>query len=184
MHFHAPSGRTAAGWPTSSLAVCLVAVTAVVLGRGGRRCLSTRTKARPCSCLRIGKPCSRVRPPLAWQPGSNDPRQLYRLLDAPAQPLPGRLRTLAGRLSAPARSIGTGRRAGSQNSAAGALPDDGLLVAARFGPAALFPLSLLLIFQAGTRLGGRALGCLAALLLASSALVLIAYPPRDGGRRQ
>jgi hypothetical protein len=109
---------------------------------------------------------------LAWQPNSKDPRQLYRLLDAPlGRYLVGFSRSLAGYLPLPVDWNWS--QTWDQNRKTGALPEESLLVAGRFGEAALFPLSLLLIFQAGTRLGGRALGCLAAVLLASSALALI-----------
>lgn len=60
-----------------------------------------------------------------------------------------------------------------QNQAAGALPSEGQLTAARFGPAALFPFSLVLMYLTGIRLGGRPTGWIAAVLLACNALVLL-----------
>jgi hypothetical protein len=109
---------------------------------------------------------------LVWQPDSKDPRQLYRLLDAPlSRYLVGFARSMAG--NAPLSVDWNWSQSWDQNNAAGALPSDGLLNAGRFGPAALFPLSLLLIFQAGSRLGGRPTGFLAALFLAANALVLL-----------
>jgi hypothetical protein len=109
---------------------------------------------------------------LEWQPNSKDPRQIYRLLDAPlSRYLVGFSRSLAGYL--PMEVDWNWSQTWEQNRKAGALPDESLLTAGRLGEAALFPLSLLLIFQAGTRLGGRTLGCIAVVVLASSALALI-----------
>jgi hypothetical protein len=107
---------------------------------------------------------------LAWQPEITDPRQLYRLLDAPlSRNLIGASRWIAGLPALPADwnwSLNW-----EQNRLAGALPDAGLLSAGRFGEAVLFPLSLLLLYLTGLRLGGKVLGWSAMLLLAANALV-------------
>ncbi len=107
---------------------------------------------------------------LAWQPDANDPRQLYRLLDAPlCRYLVGFSRWIAG--LAPLPVDWNWSLSWDQNGQAGALPDAGLLATGRFSQAALFPFSLLLLYLTGLRLGGKVLGWSAMLLLASSALV-------------
>ncbi len=109
---------------------------------------------------------------LAWQPNSNDPRQLLRLLDAPlGRYLSGFSRWINGYPSLPVDwNWGASFWANQQS---GALPEPGLLTASRLGPAALFPFSLLLMYLTGLRLGGRGLGWLCLLLLATNALVLL-----------
>ena len=60
-----------------------------------------------------------------------------------------------------------------ENRQAGALPSAHLLLAGRLGIAMLTPVSVLLLFLTGRRLGGERVGWLAALLLAGNALVLL-----------
>lgn len=109
---------------------------------------------------------------LAWQPEISDLRQTYRLLDAPlSRNLAGIARWLSGQ--APLAVDWNWAWSWDQNQAAGALPGSNLLIASRFGSAALFPLSLLLLYLTGYRLGGRFLGWSSLLLMASSALILI-----------
>jgi 4-amino-4-deoxy-L-arabinose transferase-like glycosyltransferase len=59
------------------------------------------------------------------------------------------------------------------NQRRGAVPSAGLLHAARLASTALVALSLIPLFLAGRRLGGTSTGLLAALLLATDALVLL-----------
>lgn len=111
---------------------------------------------------------------LAWQPQPTDTlRQTYRLLDAP----------LARNLIAIGRILNRNQPAltadwdwsadWQENQRAGALPNEALLLTARCAIAALFPLSLLLIFACGLRLGGQPTAWIASLLFAGNALVLL-----------
>lgn len=109
---------------------------------------------------------------LAWQPEISDLRQTYRLLDAPmSRNLAGAARWVSGQ--APLAADWNWAWSWEQNQAAGALPDSKLLITSRFGSASLFPLSLLLLYLTGYRLGGRFLGWSSLLLMASSALILL-----------
>ena len=109
---------------------------------------------------------------LAWRPGPSDPRQTLRLLDAPlGRYLVGAARWIAGDPALPVDWNWSDTW--EKNRQAGALPDPGLLLAGRLGPAILFPFSLFLLYWTGVRLGGGFLGLSAALLLGSNALLLL-----------
>ncbi len=110
---------------------------------------------------------------LGWQPQrSGDLRQRYRLLDAPVtRYLLGAGRSLAGLPPLPADW--DWGKTWAQNAAAGALPSEALLRAGRAAIAALFPLTLTLLYLAGNALGGRRVGLLAALLLGLHPLALV-----------
>ncbi len=110
---------------------------------------------------------------LAWTPGSNsDPRQQYRLLDAPlTRDLIGIGRLVTG---LPAlKADWNWSLSWDQNSAAGALPSDNMLQAARFSVVWLFPLSLMFTYLAAKKLIDRQVGLIALVLLAANALVLL-----------
>lgn len=109
---------------------------------------------------------------LAYQPGNPNIRQNYRLLDPPlVRYLVGAARATAG---FPALvSDWNWSLTWVENERNGALPDQDLLTAGRFGPALLFPFSLFLIYLSGWRFGGRFLGWTSMLLLASNSLVLL-----------
>lgn len=110
---------------------------------------------------------------LSFDPGKQaDPRQRYRLLDAPLT------RYL----------LGLGRRLGGldplavdwdwsqdwgQNQRAGALPSPQLLWYGRLMVALLLPLTMVFIYLIGLRVAGKWTGWLAALLLGSHSLVLL-----------
>jgi len=109
---------------------------------------------------------------MAWQPNLSDARQTQRLLDAPLTRYAiGAARWISGYAALPVDWNWS--LTFDANQQAGALPDSGLLTASRFGPAAFFPFSLLLIYLTGLKLGGRGLGWLSMLLLATNALVLL-----------
>jgi 4-amino-4-deoxy-L-arabinose transferase-like glycosyltransferase len=110
---------------------------------------------------------------LSWSiQKTNDPRQNYRLLDAP----------LTRDLIAFGRAIvqveptavdwnwsGTW----SQNEQAGALPSTAQLLTARFSVAWLFPFTLILMYLIGKKAAGPRFGLLALVALAGNALVLL-----------
>ena len=109
---------------------------------------------------------------LAFQESDKSIRQRYRLIDPPlGRYLVGISRSLAG-FSA-VNVDWDWSLTWDENNKAGALPSQNLLNAARYGPAALFPFSLLLMYLTGWRLGGRFLGWTAMLFLATNALVLL-----------
>ncbi len=109
---------------------------------------------------------------LGYQSNDTGLQQQYRLLDPPlGRYLIGISRSLAG--YSPPSADWDWALTWEENNRAGALPSPDSLTAARFGPAALFPFSLLLIYLAGWRLGGRFLGWSSMLLLATNALVLL-----------
>lgn len=109
---------------------------------------------------------------LGWQPSSLDPRQAYRLLDAPlARYLIGAGRSLAG-LPALPLDWDWGKT-WAENRAAGALPNPALLLVSRLSVAWLIPLALVLVGQSGREIGGPWAAWLAVLLLATHALLLL-----------
>ena len=110
---------------------------------------------------------------MAWQPAqSGDAVQRYRTLDAPlGRYLVGFGRWLSGRPPLPVDW--DWGQTWQQNQQAGAMPNTGLLLAGRYSLAALLPMSMLLLFFTGRRLGSDLIGWAAALLLVSNALVLM-----------
>jgi len=110
---------------------------------------------------------------LGWQPEhSGELRQRYRLLDAPVtRYLLGAGRALHGLPPLPADWDWS--KTWAQNAAAGALPSAALLTAGRAAIAALFPLTLALLYLSGCALGGRRVGLLAVLLLGLHPLALV-----------
>lgn len=110
---------------------------------------------------------------MAWDPAKEaDLRQRYRELDAPlTKYLLGMARSLAGEAALPADWDWS--QDWETNRQSGALPSTALLRAGRMGITLLLPLSMLLLFLAGQRVGGLCTGLLAAILLGSSALVLL-----------
>jgi 4-amino-4-deoxy-L-arabinose transferase-like glycosyltransferase len=110
---------------------------------------------------------------LGWQPSlSGDLHQRYRELDAPlTRYLIGVGRSIAG---LPALPVDWNWSLSWQaNQAAGALPDESLLLAGRYAIAALFPFTLLLIYWSARTLGSKGYAALSALFLAGNALVLL-----------
>lgn len=103
----------------------------------------------------------------------DDPRQNYRLLDAPLTRLSiGIARQLAGGL--PALPLDWDwALTWDENLAAGTFPSPGLLLVGRYATGSLALLALIFLYQAGKRLGGWWLGFLAAALLALNALYLL-----------
>ncbi len=110
---------------------------------------------------------------LFWSPSrEGDTRQKYRELDAPlARDLIGAGRTIAGLPALPADWDWT--QTWDANQAAGALPDPRLLLVGRLSVAILFPASLYFLYKSGAAIGGRLMGWISLILLASNALVLL-----------
>lgn len=101
-----------------------------------------------------------------------DARQRYRLLDAPLGRLTiGVARRLAGYAALPVDW--NWQRTWEVNVAAGALPDDGLLLAGRLGTSLLGLLALVCLYQAGRRMDRPLTGLLAAGFLGLNALYLL-----------
>ena len=101
-----------------------------------------------------------------------DPRQTYRLLDAPlTRYLLGVGRSLAGLSALPAGWDWAKTWQG--NASAGALPDQPLLNTGRLSLTLLLPFSLIFIYLAACSIRGKLSGFLAALLLGTNALVLL-----------
>lgn len=99
-------------------------------------------------------------------------RQNYRLLDAPLS----RWLIGLGRLIAGESALTTDwdwSKTWEQNQAAGALPDQNLLITARFSVAWLFALTLLFGYRAGMLIGGSTMGGVMIGLLSINALVLM-----------
>jgi len=116
----------------------------------------------------IGNPAS-----LFWDPSRNsDPRQLYRLLDAPLSlDLIGIGRSI---INLPATPVDWNwSLSWADNVQAGALPAPNLLQTARLSVDWLFPASLLLIYLSGKKIAGVRLGLIALVLLAGNSLVLL-----------
>ncbi|HVP21265.1 MAG TPA: hypothetical protein VMS73_05330 [Anaerolineaceae bacterium] len=110
---------------------------------------------------------------LAWSPAkSGDPRQLYRLLDAPlTRWMIGIGREFTGQ---PALLVDWNwSQSWAENASAGALPGSGLLQASRLSVAWLFPFSLFLVYMVGIKISGVRTGFIALILLATNALVLL-----------
>jgi 4-amino-4-deoxy-L-arabinose transferase-like glycosyltransferase len=110
---------------------------------------------------------------MAWESMKQvDLRLHYRMIDAPiTRYLLGLGRRIAG-MSALSADW-SWRASWEANQLAGALPSEQLLLAGRLAVTLLFPLSLLLIYLIGRRMGGETGGLLAALLLGSNALILL-----------
>ncbi len=102
----------------------------------------------------------------------NDPRQRYRLLDAPlTRDMIGI--GLAAQGLRPLPSDWNWSATWEENQASGALPSARQLDAARLSVAILFPLTLLFAYGTGAALGGRLGGWAMLLLLASNSLILL-----------
>ena len=110
---------------------------------------------------------------MAWDPAKEaDPRQRYRELDAPlTRYLLGLARSIAGEAALPVDWDWSENW--EANRLSGALPSPALLQAGRLGITLLLPLSMFLLFLSAWRAGGIFTGLLAAILLGSSALVLL-----------
>lgn len=110
---------------------------------------------------------------LFWdQEKAGDLEQHYRLIDAPlTRYLIGFARQICG--LQPLSADWDWSQNWEQNKAAGALPSTQLLMCGRLAITFLIPLSLFLIYKIGTALQGRLLGMIAAVLLGTSALVLL-----------
>ncbi len=109
---------------------------------------------------------------MAWQPSSNDARQLYRTLDAPM----GRYLVGFGRWAAglpPLTVDWDWSQTWEENNLAGALPPANLLTAGRVVMTALLPFSLLFLFLSARKVANERTAWIAAFLLASNALVLL-----------
>ncbi len=102
----------------------------------------------------------------------DDPRQRYRLLDAPLTRLAiGLARRLAGYAALPVDWDWA--LSWDENAAAGALPEPGLLLAGRLAPATLALLGLYFLYRAGRRMDRPLTGLLAAGFLGLNALYLL-----------
>ena len=102
----------------------------------------------------------------------DDPRQSYRLLDAPlTRYLLGAGLGIAG--LQPVAQDWDWSRTWDENRSAGALPEARQLLAGRLAVALTLPLSLIMIYICGQYLGGIWAGLLATLLLCLHALVLL-----------
>lgn len=110
---------------------------------------------------------------LAYNPETpEDPRQRYRLLDAPLTRLAiGFSRRLAGYPALPVDWDWT--LTWEQNAAAAALPSPGLLLAARLATSSLALLGLVFLYLAGRRMDRPLTGLLAAGFLGLNALYLL-----------
>ena len=110
---------------------------------------------------------------MAWDPTKEaDPRQRYRELDAPlTRYLLGLARSLSGEAALPVDWDWSENWEANRQS--GALPSPALLQTGRLGISLLLPLSMFLLFLSAWRAGGIFTGLLAAILLGSSALVLL-----------
>ncbi|GAB4527218.1 MAG: hypothetical protein Fur0018_12740 [Anaerolineales bacterium] len=110
---------------------------------------------------------------LGWQAArQDDPRQRYRLLDAPLMSLlPGLGRRATGLPALP--SDWDWSRTWEENAAAGALPSSSLLTAGRAAITLLLPLTLWLLYLSGYALGGRRVGLVSVLLLGLNPLALL-----------
>jgi hypothetical protein len=110
---------------------------------------------------------------LYWRPDNeNDPRQRYRELDAPLNHTILALgRWLAGQPALPVDWDWA--KTWQENEQAGALPTPELLLAGRIAVAALFPFSVFFLFLAVRRAANDFAAWVAALLLATNALVFL-----------
>lgn len=110
---------------------------------------------------------------LAWDAArSADPRQEYRLLDAPVtRLLLGMGRSLAG--FTPPAADWDWSLSWDENARRGALPDPRMLWVGRLALVALFPLSLACLYGATRALSGRLGGIVAIFLLGTHTLVLL-----------
>jgi len=110
---------------------------------------------------------------LFWQANPTDEiRQRYRLLDPPLTRIwIGFARWVTGQPAMPADWDWS--KTWQDNSAAGALPDPGLLQTARLAIGLFFPLTLFFAFRAGKSLGGDLTGWIAMFLTLGNALILL-----------
>lgn len=110
---------------------------------------------------------------LAWRSDlEENQRQSYRELDAPlTRYILGFSRSL---FNIPALPVDWDwSKTWQQNQLAGAVPGNDLLFVGRLAVTLLFPISLVLIFFTGKKIGNRFTGLLAVLLLGSNALILL-----------
>jgi hypothetical protein len=110
---------------------------------------------------------------LAWQPeNSNDPKMIYRLLDAPfARNWIGVFLSITGYQPLP---VDWNWSASWQaNTVLGALPSPGLLFLSRLASAIFFPFDLIFLFLIGRKLSGNRLGWMVMMLFAVNALILL-----------
>lgn len=112
-------------------------------------------------------------PALFWSPQKEgDLRQRYRELDAPlTHSLIAAGRWIAGQPALPVDW--DWGKSWQENQLSGALPSADQLMAGRYAIAALFPFSVLFLFLAARRVSNDFTAWMAALLLASNALVLL-----------
>jgi hypothetical protein len=102
----------------------------------------------------------------------NDPKQHYRLIDAPlTRYILGFGRTIGGFPSL--RSDWDWSKTWDENVQIGALPSEDLLYAGRLAITSLLPLGLLFLYLAGKQMGDGMTGLWAALFLGTNALVLL-----------
>jgi 4-amino-4-deoxy-L-arabinose transferase-like glycosyltransferase len=152
----------------------LVLLTAVLLGGAARVPFhpdesSWLFQSRDLESL-MARPLS-----LAWRATSEpSPEVTYRLLNAPL----AKYVLAVGRLAAgyPAVTVATDwnwSASWGENVTAGALPDAGLLAAARLASALLLVPAVIAMYFSGRAVGGRAAGVAAAVFLGTNALVLL-----------
>lgn len=110
---------------------------------------------------------------MAWDPSDDlTPTMRYRMIDAPLT------RDILGlgfsilRLQPP-QADWDWSASWEENQAAGALPNPGFLLVGRLLVAALFPLSLILLYLIGLKLDGRLLGIMALILFSTHPLILL-----------
>jgi len=110
---------------------------------------------------------------LVWREDKNeDPRQIYRMLDAPlTRDFIGIGRAVFDLPSTPVDW--NWAVTWDRNNLAGALPSADLLKTGRFSVAWLFPFSLILTYLIGKKIAGPRMGLLALIFLSSNALVLL-----------
>jgi 4-amino-4-deoxy-L-arabinose transferase-like glycosyltransferase len=112
---------------------------------------------------------------LAWDPSKTaELDQQYRILNPPLPKIVlGIGRRLAG-FGADAVAVDWDwSRSWNENREAGALPADALLTSARLANVMLLPISLVLLYLSGIKIGSRAIGILAVVLLGTNSLVLL-----------
>ena len=111
---------------------------------------------------------------LSYTGAAITPEMSYRLLNAPlAKYILAIGRSASGYLAEALPADWDWHASWEANQQRGAVPSAGLLHSARLASTALVALSLIPLFLAGRRLGGTSTGLLAALLLATDALVLL-----------
>jgi 4-amino-4-deoxy-L-arabinose transferase-like glycosyltransferase len=112
---------------------------------------------------------------LAWRDGAPPtPELTYRLLNAPlAKYILGTARWAAGVPAGSVENDWAWSNSWDENVAAGALPAEGLLAAARLASALLLIPAVVALYFCGRALGGRGTALAAAIFLATHALVLL-----------